>query len=250
MLKSLEAQPKPTRTGTSATSVGNFAASEQQVQKGKGKGQAGLAQSFYPARTSAGQSQNLAKGKGQGKVVLAQAQAQTSAAQPRKPQGPKPVNSIQGHEWSQKPELTSLSLTRKALEQGTELPGNVTVVDDLQAASSIKDLWAAYQCQSPFTLCLIHHDGQKTTLEGLTREAVISVWRQGSPRHSMLRVTCEQLSASPGPLPKQAITTRIPTTSASPRVTVRLLAPLQYRQYVTAKRLTLRALSYLSGQSC
>ena len=70
-------------------------------------------------------------------------------------------------------------------------------------------------------------------LSGSQHTSLITVWRQGCFRSEMVRVVCSQLSACQGPLPKSAITTRIPINSVSKKVTLRLTAPQGHRSYIS-----------------
>ena len=94
-------------------------------------------------------------------------------------------------------------------------------------------VWAAYQREAPLTAALVskqHSSGAPAS--GPECALLVSIGRQGSHRNEIVRAFCSQLSDQPGPCPKRAITTKIPVSSVISKVTVRLIAPQSYRQFV------------------
>ncbi|CAE7280364.1 yfnA, partial [Symbiodinium sp. CCMP2456] len=154
-----------------------------------------------------------------------------------------PVVRVVASEWSSPPQVCTVGATRKALEEGSELPGNLVLCDTPEAASNLQDLWAAYQCVAPLTVALVVKQesivsSKSKQLEstvfskGTQCASLVSVGRQGNLRNEVVRVVCSQLSEQDGPVPRRAITTKIPVSSVISKVTVRLLAPQCFRQFV------------------
>ena len=144
---------------------------------------------------------------------------------------------------SSPPQVSTVGAIRKALEEGSELPGNLVLCDTTEGVSNLQALWAAYQCVAPVTVALVAKQEstvsskgkkQESTVsnKGMQSESLVSVGRQGSLRNEVVRVVCSQLSEQAGPVPKRAITTKIPVSSVVTKVTVRLLAPQCFRQFV------------------
>ena len=135
-------------------------------------------------------------------------------------------------EWDSPPQVATVSALRKALEEGSELPGNLVLCDTTESVANLQALWAAYQRESPVTAALVGKQDSTVSSAGPQCASLVSVGRQGSPRNEVVRVVCTQLSEHAGPCPKRAITTKIPVSSVISTVTVRLLAPQCYRQFV------------------
>ena len=212
-----------------------------EAPKGKGKGKGKLpsnsnpgGQSFYPTAAKPP------------KPVPHKPQAPLAEKPPnRKPpnQNLRPVVRVVASEWSSPPQVSTVGAIRKALEEGSELPGNLVLCDTTEGVSNLQALWAAYQCVAPVTVALVAKQEstvsskdkqQESTVssKGMQSESLVSVGRQGSLRNEVVRVVCSQLSEQAGPVPKRAITTKIPVSSVVSKVTVRLLAPQCFRQFV------------------
>ena len=88
------------------------------------------------------------KGKGKGA-------SQTQAAAKTKPQPPqRGPTALNASEWTKPVKLVSKAAVLKAVDQGGDVEGNVTVVKSEAEASELKALWNAATRYDPLTVLL------------------------------------------------------------------------------------------------
>ena len=130
-------------------------------------------------------------------------------------------------EWDQAPQVTSLFVVRKALEQGDQLPGNIMVTQDPRQWYELRDLFAAHGVHEEFTFAC------PASPQSLA--PAIAVWWR-SPKQSQRpnRIKLDILQMSASQVPNQGPLTILPIkrTSENEICTLRVSAPATFRACV------------------
>ena len=137
---------------------------------------------------------------------------------------------INPHEWAGNVKLCKLADLEKALSLGDPLPGNLVISPDPKVVKEAKILWSAHEGSEPLTI------GISAKESGEKHQTPVSIWwkpgkqTDSRPVRSFLNLT--HISAEKGPTVAAPIKISIPNKKGPELVTLRLLVPDFYRQFV------------------
>ena len=129
-------------------------------------------------------------------------------------------------EWDCIPEITSVGELRRCLNEGLPLPGNLIITRKHADVDEVEAMLNAYSIDAPLTVAVVN--------SAIPNSPAVAVWwsnKQDFQPPQRLKLQVHQMCIEAGPVPKPPTSVRIKNIDAK-YVTVRLLAPSFYRQFV------------------
>lgn len=144
----------------------------------------------------------------------------------------KSIAVLSQHEWTLPVKVASAQATRQALQNGTDLPGNVVETTTQLETMDLKDLWHAVSSQQNFTI-LATGEAMQAPQGTHTR---ITIKHKHARSHQLEPASLHALgdrSKCPWVRPNSKV--EIPKSETPQKVTVRLTIPTHYRQLFSEK---------------